>query len=367
MYSFKLDFFQDIDRERRMTSILCMKNNEFFDFIEQNAGDIEADILRIQGITNVKSLLRSKDVFAIFQFDCEELQELKSRACLRLNDGNYLVRPAIRQNMEYCVHLLHENFHYQEQQQTNTLSVTSLELSSSSNGDRCLMNELLQNIFDNKIRSKYNYQYNAFSRRFASCLFAIGGRNTYEFLRLNLPGLLPSIPTLESYDDNCFKRFEEGEFRFDSLKDYLYKTKSNFVFGSEDCTGAVTDVNYDKDTNSFIGFCPTLRNGIPIMRQYQFEKFHQLQTCFETVRKSNLLNIHVIQPITNTKSSPFILSAFGTTGNVESISIIRRWLYIYEQCHDRGIRIVGFSTDADAKYVKAMRLALGEYRSQRYL
>lgn len=363
MYLFELDFFEDIDRERVMASVLFMKNNEFFDFVERNAGDIEANILRIQGINNVQSLLRSKDVFEIFQFDCEELQELKSHACLRLNDGNYMVRPAIRENMEYCVHLLNQNVHYQEQQQMNRLSMASPKLNTSSIVDKSLMSELVQNIIDNKSRSKHNYQYNVFSRRFASCLFALGGRNTYEFLRLNLPGLLPSIPTLESYENNCFKRFEEGEFRFDSLHDYLDKTKSNFVFGSEDCTGAVTGISYDADTNSFIGFRPTLRNGVPIMRQYQFEKFHQLKQCFETVKKSNLLNVHVIQPISNTKLPPFILSAYGTTGDVESISIIRRWLFIYQQCQDRGIRIVGYSTDADAKYVKAMRLALGEYRS----
>ena len=42
------------------------------------------------------------------------------------------------------------------------------------------------------------------------------------------------------------------------------------------------------------------------------------------------------------------------------MSIVRRWLYIHEQCLDCGIRVVGFASDADGKYLKAMKYVSGK-------
>ncbi|CAF4168093.1 unnamed protein product, partial [Rotaria magnacalcarata] len=82
-----------------------IKSDNFFNLIEEMTGEIEVEILQAQGINNVLSLLRSQDLFHIFQIDCEELQDLRNRACLRLNNGEYMIRPAIKENLDYCINI----------------------------------------------------------------------------------------------------------------------------------------------------------------------------------------------------------------------------------------------------------------------
>ncbi|CAF2794745.1 unnamed protein product [Rotaria sp. Silwood2] len=82
-------------------------------------------------------------------------------------------------------------------------------------------------------------------RRFASSVYTLGGRNVYEFLRLNLPGAFPSILTLDSYNSEYCARVEEGEFRFDELFNYLTKTNCLFVYASEDCSAIVSKIHYN--------------------------------------------------------------------------------------------------------------------------
>ncbi|CAF4636954.1 unnamed protein product [Rotaria sp. Silwood2] len=39
------------------------------------------------------------------------------------------------------------------------------------------------------------------------------------------------------------------------------------------------------------------------------------------------------------------------------MDVLKRWLFIYQEFHSRGIRILGYSTDGDPKYLRGMRLA----------
>ena len=63
----------------------------------------------------------------------------------------------------------------------------------------------------------------------------------------------------------------------------------------------------------------------------------------------------MIQPLTEIVP-PFVLSAYGTDNKVSAADILKRWLYIYQQSLNQGIRIIGFSTDGDPRYLRAMRL-----------
>ncbi|CAF1554929.1 unnamed protein product [Rotaria magnacalcarata] len=84
----------------------------------------------------------------------------------------------------------------------------------------CFISTFIEGLTKNMNRSKYCYEYNASMRRFASSVYALGGRNIYQFLQLNLPGAFPTIPTLDSYNKELCKRFQEGEFRFQELENY---------------------------------------------------------------------------------------------------------------------------------------------------
>lgn len=165
---------------------------------------------------------------------------------------------------------------------------------------------------------------------------------------MNLSPALPSITTLKKLILNCDSKINEGEFRFDLLQQYLHRLRVRYAFGSEDCTGVIRRISYDQATNSFTGFATPLSNGLHISRYYQTDSFDQLQSWFSSTQKSPLLNIHMLQPLPSSGQrntpSAFLLAGYGVINTYTSIDIIRRWLFIFEECSKRNIRIIGFST-----------------------
>ncbi|CAF4367766.1 unnamed protein product [Rotaria magnacalcarata] len=213
-------------------------------------------------------------------------------------------------------------------------------------------------------RSSNNYQFDLIVNKFASVFNILAGNNTYEFIRLNLPGSLPSTTTLKTYNQNMNLQLSECEFRFDSLKDHLAFVDSNHVFVSEDSTGVISSVSYDSKNDCFIGFSPQLENGLPSVDQFQTNSYAELQQWFEDFDKSTLINTHLIEPLIKNNSSlvhsrPFILSAYGTNNKYTAIDVLRKWMYLYRECKKRNINVVGFSSDCDSRYLKAMQLSLG--------
>ncbi|CAF1560648.1 unnamed protein product, partial [Didymodactylos carnosus] len=179
-------------------------------------------------------------------------------------------------------------------------------------------------------------------------LYVLAGSNTYELIRINLPGALPSISALEHYNKNIDLKMNECHFRFDRLTEHLDTINSK---------------------NSFVGFIPSHHKGIPQTSSYQTDDFQQLQERFMTIDKSSLINVHMVEPLLpslttttvtmptqSSKSRPFLLAAYGTDTKSIAIDILRRWIYIYERCKLNDIRIIGYSADCAGKYLKAMRL-----------
>lgn len=332
--------------------------DEFYDLIQEMTSDIEVEILKAQGINNVLALLRAKDLYSIFNIDCEEIDDLKKRACLKQKNGEYMIRPAIKENLDYCINVLKNGLPEQQSQYQSRLEQNQQVLDIKQDS---FMDIFIDSLKDNMHRSRHRYTYNGHVRRFASSVYGLGGRNLYEFLRLNLPGAFPSIPTLESYNNDYCTRIEEGAFRFAELMHYSNKINCSFVYSSEDSTSVVSKIQYDVESNSLIGFCVKLVNGLPLTRQYQTDDFTELENWFETINQATLVNIHTVQPITSVTSPSFLLSGFGTDNSYNTISIICRWLYVYEQCQRHNIRVVGFASDADPKYLRAMRLVTGQF------
>ncbi|CAF1475339.1 unnamed protein product [Rotaria sordida] len=60
---------------------------------------------------------------------------------------------------------------------------------------------------------------------------------------------------------------------------------------------------------------------------------------------------------------PLLLSAYGVDNKITAINVLNRWMYIFQHCLDQNVRIIGFSTDADRRYVSPMRLASGFFAS----
>jgi hypothetical protein len=246
-----------------------------------------------------------------------------------------------------------------------TLIEFYLKKDNDSDSSLSFLNSLIDNIVHNLALPKNAYRYNERMQKFAMSLYILAGRNAYEFVRINIPGAIPAISTIQSLLNVEESQLMEGEFRFDALERKFSLNDTSIAFCSEDCTGVIPRVTYNAASNTFVGFSLPLSNGIPVSKSYQTESLAELEDWFCSMDKSTLLNVHMMQPITDIKKSfaPFILSAYGTNSKYTSLDIIRRWIWIFEQCLTKGIRILGFSTDGDSKYLKAMKLVLGYFAS----
>ncbi|CAF4442657.1 unnamed protein product [Rotaria sp. Silwood2] len=186
--------------------------------------------------------------------------------------------------------------------------------------------------------------------------------NAYEFLRLNIPGALPTLTTIQAKLAKEGLRALEGEFRYNDMIKYMSTIDSKFAFYAEDCTTVQRKVVYDTRSNSFVDFTPPLDEyGMPPMSHFQTNSIEDLKRWFEQEDISNLLNLYMIQPIhsNNQKISPYALAAYGTNGKYTSFDIIRRWFTIFEESSKQGVRILGYSTDADPRCLLAMKLVSG--------
>jgi len=169
---------------------------------------------------------------------------------------------------------------------------------------------------------------------------------------------------LSTLNDSLFRAgasIEEGEFRFHALHEHQKSSDYELAVCSEDATGVIKKITYNATTNTFTGFSAPLKHGIPIAHHFQTDSFNQLSEWFENNHKSNLLNIHMVQPLTssNLHLSPFLLAAYGIDSKFKAVDVLNRWIWTLEQSRQSNVRIVAFSTDCDPRYLLAMRLATG--------
>ncbi|CAM4913091.1 unnamed protein product [Rotaria socialis] len=147
----------------------------------------------------------------------------------------------------------------------------------------------------------------------------------------------------------------ECELRLSLLKEYSRSTSCNYIFVAEDATRSISCIDYDVQSNSFIGFSAPLVNGVPQSNFFRTEKFNVLKEWFDEADTSKFINLHMAKSLKSSAPS-FILCAYGSNNKFEAIDVLRRWLYIYHESLIQGLRVIGFSTDGDSRYLRAMRL-----------
>ena len=82
----------------------------------------------------------------------------------------------------------------------------------------------------NLISEADGYRYDTAIRQFTCSLFILGGRTAYEFLRLNIPGFLPSVQIIQSFIAASETNLSEGQFNYDGLHDYFNINQSRLGF-----------------------------------------------------------------------------------------------------------------------------------------
>ncbi|CAF1610778.1 unnamed protein product [Adineta ricciae] len=332
------------------------------------AGDSVSKILRIQLINPARKLLNTADVFAFFQVESEEIDDLKKETCFKSKNGLYFVKPGVQTGLSKLTSLLQQRIQEDklstdknndiQQSYITDQSIDKHPLlksliqwyrlndSKSCSENNALLIALIDNLVINLTQSSNNYRYSVMVKKFATCIYIIGGKQCYEFIRLNLPGILPNLTSINDFISQSSQALNEAEFKFHSLQQF----QSGFGFCSEDTTGVIRKVEYDSSTNSFAGFATSIIDGIPSKKYYQSETFDDLKSKYDASETAGLLNVHMFQSI-STASDPtnvsksLLLSAYGVNNKISSIDILRRWAYIFENCLNYGTRIIGFSTD----------------------
>ncbi|CAF1245709.1 unnamed protein product [Rotaria sordida] len=327
-------------------AIFTLKGEEFFRVIRPLIGEVACNILEIQMIDSAENFLNTNDIFDIFNYDSDDIDAIKSKSCFKMKDGQYIVRTGVLNNMTYLKTVLKKKFEEQHIFLNNLQKEKIYELinrnpilqsliawysrnefaNNDINKNHSFMSSFIDTITKNIVKQKQNYRYDDSMKDFAVVLYTLGGKQVYEFVRINIIGALPNLTTLKKLISSTNAILTEGRFCFDALQQYLNSVK----------------------TNSFVGFVTKLSNGVPIPDYYQTDSFEELQFWFNNIEKSNLLNIHMFQPIPqlNRANAPasFLMSAYGVDSTSTAIEILHRWIYIFNNCSKSQIRIIGFST-----------------------
>ncbi|CAF3298097.1 unnamed protein product [Rotaria sp. Silwood2] len=349
--------------------MMKLSHDTFYNFLEITLNKDLCELFRIQAIRDMSSLssISVDELIQILNFDVVELNYLKKALGFVSVDGNFHLRLGFQNLLERLFSLVKskKNSSVKSLQLTHNQieddilrQLTELwkhSFSSSNEYNIPIVIPWIKNIFDNFKKSKNKFSYDNHIQQFALLLLILGGRNCYEFLRLNLPGALPHISNIESLMRNQEARIIECKFQFKLLKEYSQSNNCSYVFASEDCTSSVCRIDYDAQINSFIGLSSPLIDGVPKPTFFRTDNFEELKMWFEKYNKSKLINLHMIQSVVSS-APPFILSTYGSDNKVTATDILKRWLYIHNQCSVQGVRVIGFSTDGDARYLRAMRL-----------
>ncbi|CAF4702834.1 unnamed protein product [Rotaria socialis] len=332
------------------TNVFELQDEAFSQVVKEQCGLTMVDILRYLEVNSVDSLLGINDLFAFFLYDSPDLLPIKNKVGITLTNGSFIVKEGLSFQANHLIQTL-QALQQRNSSKSNELTISSVLLErhpiirlitrffdnfSSQLNDSSVKfkHTVVETIISNHDRAKSRYCYNDSMREFASCLFILGGRNVYGFIRLNISGLLPSLPIIQSSLDSITNRINEGDFRYDLMCDYLSLQKTNFIFASEDCTGVIPQIIYNVPSNTFIDFVPHLEDGLPKINTFSTESFSKFENWFGTLNKSHLLNLHMVQPINlDLKScAPFILSAYGTDNHFTTLDILMRWMTIINQC-----------------------------------
>ncbi|CAF2975277.1 unnamed protein product [Rotaria sp. Silwood2] len=363
--------------------VLSYRNDAFYSLVEEQCGTVVLEIMQAQDISSISCLLGIQNIFTFLELDSDELIPLKRKAGIILNDGRFIVKKGIIYKVETFLHALHHlnrqnltsAYHNSNNSSDLTISeqllqkfpfirtlITYSNLICNSKIDFTFLNVILNNMIRNFITEERGYCYDITVRQFASCLYILGGRTAYEFVRLNIPAFLPSIQIIQSYIGTSENRLNEGFFNYAGACDYFNINQSMLGFCAEDSTAVVPKITYDTTSNTFIGFSlPLDDNGVPIIDSNSTDSFFHLEEWCSDRPLTKSLNACLVQPLSApiNNNSPYLLAAYGTDNKFESSDVILRWCHIYEQFKAKDIRIIGYATDCDSRYLHAMRISLG--------
>ena len=93
-----------------LENLSSYSDDVFYTFVKEFVGAIEGEILEIQCIKNVRTLLQVPDVFSFFRINSKDKLKLKVRVYFVTDDLQYIVRPGIKLSIEQFIEILRKYY-----------------------------------------------------------------------------------------------------------------------------------------------------------------------------------------------------------------------------------------------------------------
>lgn len=210
--------------------------------------------------------------------------------------------------------------------------------------------EFVHKIFEiidarNKTKNGHVAQYDARLKQFATYLYVIGGKLTYETLAANL--FLPSAVTVKKEIQSSNAPIVEETVRAEELRAFPFATK------------IVNKIQYDSTTDQIVGLVlPMNPSGMPIPFWFLAENVSKMQHSLLNFPKSNDVYTVMSRPL-NVNAPSFCLSLFGTDNKFKTSQVLKRWAVTESLCENKEVTILGWSSDGDTRCLRAMRIRSG--------
>lgn len=88
------------------SNVFDLKHDDFYNFIEFQCGPTQANILKIQLISDASIFIECDDPTEIMQFNSDKLNKVKDQCCLMTTDGSFIVLPGVTasfNNLKKCL------------------------------------------------------------------------------------------------------------------------------------------------------------------------------------------------------------------------------------------------------------------------
>ena len=150
------------------------------------------------------------------------------------------------------------------------------------------------------------------------------------------------------------KRVNEGEFQFDAVKKHLEEWNSPpYVHIQLDDTRVIPKIEYDPQTNRFIGFCLSIHDWIPVCDAFVLNTFEEIKNTVENNAATKYAHCIIVQPIDGVSPST-LLFVLGTDSKYNHEIICKRLDYIKVELLKREINVISFGADGAGPFMKAM-------------
>ncbi|CAF4382206.1 unnamed protein product [Rotaria sp. Silwood2] len=138
---------------------------------------------------------------------------IRGKSGSQLDDGQFIVKIGLMKNLHYLL----DFFKTATAKENNRVGNDS-----AANKDKHgFLKDFIDTSTSNLTKSSNYFRCSDTIKNFALLLYILGGKLTYEFIQLNLPGSLSNLTMFNIMISNLNSKFSEEEFQFDQLQKHL--------------------------------------------------------------------------------------------------------------------------------------------------